>query len=77
MGGRRLTLNSCSKSVGWYLFIGVIVLKNIADSADRLDVFIPLVVLTMQRIMLSRVPVGQSKVYSDVEIDLTPSEDVL
>ena len=42
-------LDACSKTIGWDLFITIIVLKDISNSFECLQIFVSLKVLAMQR----------------------------
>jgi len=42
-------LDACSETIGWDLFITIIVLKDISNSFECLQIFVSLKVLAMQR----------------------------
>jgi len=70
-------LDACSETIGWDLFITIIVLKDISNSFECLQIFVSLKVLAMQRSWCVWLAIWQSKVYGDAKVNLTASKHIL
>ena len=74
-GARRW--NSSSESVSGNFFVRVIILQDFSNSFDSLYILITFWIFTMKRIPCFGVTIRQSKVDSNIQIDLASPENIL
>lgn len=73
----QLLMNLSTKSVCWYLLVGVIVLKDVADCSQSLEVLVLVGVPVVEGVAGRWRSVRQSKINRNVQVDLATTEDVL
>ena len=67
----------CTEAVERDLFIVIIVLQDPSYRADGTQVFVSRQVVAVERVILSWVSIRQSKINGNIQIDFTPSKDIL
>ena len=68
--------NDCSKSISWYFFIRIIILKNASYCFQCLQILILLIILVVKRVYLWGLTIRSCKVNCNIQINLASSKNI-